>query len=79
MTGFRLTDSTLRDGSHAVAHRYTAEGTHRITLTTTWSAVFRTAGSTDWAPVDGAATTTSASAPLTVHEARSRLVAGTTG
>jgi PKD domain len=64
---------------HTIAHRYTAEGTHRISLTTTWSAVFQIAGTAGWEPVAGTATTTSTSAPLEVHEARSRLVAeGTT-
>ncbi|WNB85944.1 PKD domain-containing protein [Cellulomonas sp. ATA003] len=63
---------------HTVAHRYRGEGTHRITLTTTWSAVFQIAGTTGWEPVAGTATTTSSSDPLTVHEARSHLVAGPT-
>ncbi len=63
---------------HTLAHRYSAEGTHRITLTTTWTAVFQVAGTTSWEPVVGTATTTSASDPLTVYEARSRLVDGPT-
>ena len=61
-----------------IAHRYQAEGTHRITLTTTWSAVFQIAGTQGWEPVDGTATTTSTSQPLDVYEARSHLVAGPT-
>jgi hypothetical protein len=64
---------------HTISHRYTAEGTHSITLTTTWSGTFQVAGSTEWRPVDGTATTTSTSPPLTVYEARSRLVSGSAG
>lgn len=63
---------------HTIAHRYTAEDTHRISLTTTWSAVFQIAGTPGWEPVTGTATTTSTSAPIEVHEARSHLVAGGT-
>ena len=59
---------------HTVAHRYTSEGTRSVTLTTTWSATYQVAGSTEWEPVDGTATTTSTSEPLTVYEARARLV-----
>ncbi len=64
---------------HTISHRYLAEGTHRISLTTTWSAVFQIAGTAAWEPVDGTATTTTTSAPLDVFEARSHLVAGPTG
>jgi hypothetical protein len=63
---------------HTIAHRYLAEGTHHITLTTTWTATFQVAGTATWEPVDGTATTTSTSSPLTVYEARSRLVDGPT-
>ena len=63
---------------HTLSHRYTAEGTHQIRLTTTWTATFQVAGTATWEPVDGTATTTSTSPPLTVHEARSRLVSGPT-
>ena len=61
-----------------MAHRYSSEGTHRIALTTTWSATFQIDGTTGWEPVGGTATTTSTSEPLTVHEARSHLVDGPT-
>jgi hypothetical protein len=59
-----------------IAHKYLAEGTHLIVLTTTWRADYRVAGSATWKPVSGTATTSSSSAPLTVYEARSRLVDG---
>jgi hypothetical protein len=64
---------------HTVAHRYETEGTHTISLTTTWSGTYQVAGSSEWLPVEGTATTTSTSPPLTVYEARSRLVSGSTG
>ncbi|GAA2720080.1 PKD domain-containing protein [Cellulomonas aerilata] len=64
---------------HTVAHRYTSEGMHAISLTTTWAGTFQVAGSSTWAPVDGTATTTSTSPPLTVYEARSRLVSESAG
>jgi hypothetical protein len=45
-----------------------------VSLTTTWKGSFRIAGSTDWTPIPGTITTTSAAAPATVTEARTRLV-----
>jgi len=60
-----------------IAHRYMAEATHTIQLTTSWSGEFQVAGTTTWEPVEGTATTTTTSSPLTVYEARSHLVAGT--
>ena len=61
---------------HTLAHRYTAEATHTIALTTSWTGQFQVAGTTTWEPVDGTATTTTTSDPLTVYEAHSRLVSG---
>jgi len=63
---------------HTIAHRYSAEATHRVTLTTAWTATFQIAGTAGWEPVTGTATTTSTSEPLTVYEARSHLVGGPT-
>lgn len=57
-----------------IGHRYRAEGTHRITLTTTWRADFQVSGTTTWEPVAGTATTASSSEPLSVYTAHSRLV-----
>ncbi|GAA2720075.1 PKD domain-containing protein [Cellulomonas aerilata] len=64
---------------HTIAHRYTAEGTRTISLTTTWTATFQIGGSPEWSPVDGTAITTSAAPPVTVYEARSRLVSESAG
>jgi len=61
---------------YTLAHRYQAEATHTIRLTTTWTGQFQVAGTTTWEPVDGTATTTTTSDPLTVYEARAHLVAG---
>ncbi|WP_298454575.1 PKD domain-containing protein [uncultured Cellulomonas sp.] len=71
----RTTDPGHPWPDHTVAHRYSTEGTRQISLTTTWSAQFQVAGTTGWERVDGTATTTSTSQPLTVHEARAHLVA----
>jgi hypothetical protein len=61
---------------HTISHRYSAEGTHSIGLTTAWGGLYQLEGSSEWIPIDGVATTTSTSPPLTVYEARSRLVSG---
>lgn len=58
-----------------VSRPYGKPGTYAVTLTTTWSAQYRTDGAVDWLPVAGTATTTTAAPPLTVYEARSHLVA----
>jgi hypothetical protein len=59
-----------------ISHQYTSEGTHSIGLTTTWAGTFQVEGSSRWDPVPGTATTSSTSEPITVYEARSRLVSG---
>ncbi|WP_402467592.1 hypothetical protein [Isoptericola aurantiacus] len=62
------------------------QGTHRdaegdwyrddvtVTVTTTWRGSFRLAGAGAWTEIDGTITTTSALDPVTVTEARTRLV-----
>ncbi|WP_159795371.1 hypothetical protein [Puerhibacterium puerhi] len=45
-----------------------------VSLATTWEGSFRIAGSTDWTPIAGTITTTSAGEPATVTEARTQLV-----
>ena len=59
---------------HTVAHVYTQEATATITLATTWHGRFQITGTTTWTPITGTATTTTTAPPLTIHEARSRLV-----
>lgn len=60
---------------HTVHHTYLqAADQASITLTTTWTARFRIIGAPTWTPLSGTATTTTTAPPLTVHEARSRLV-----
>lgn len=59
---------------HTVAHTYTRPGTAAITLTTTWHGEFQITGTPTWTPVPGEATTETTTDPITVHEARTRLV-----
>ncbi|GAA1403868.1 hypothetical protein GCM10009600_12600 [Oerskovia paurometabola] len=59
---------------HTVAHVYTQEATATITLATTWHGRFQITGSATWTPITGTAHTTTTAPPLTIHEARSRLV-----
>lgn len=59
---------------HTVQHAYATPGTATITLTTTFAGHYRVAGSTDWLPVTGEASTTSSSGEITIHEATARLV-----
>jgi len=59
---------------HTVAHIYATTGEFPITLTTTWTGEFRTAGSA-WQAIPGSTTTTSSHEPLTLVERRSRLTA----
>lgn len=59
---------------HTVAHTYVATGDATITLTTTWTGQFRITGSPTWTDVPGEATTSTPAGPLTVHQARTRLV-----
>ena len=60
----------------SVSHVYTRLETVQIRLTTTWSGRYRLAGSQEWLPVSGLATTTSVDDPLELREYRTRLVAG---
>ena len=60
----------------SVSHVYTRLETVQIRLTTTWSGRYRLAGSQDWLPVSGMASTTSVDDPLELREYRTRLVAG---
>ncbi|MFF3065975.1 hypothetical protein ACFVQ3_15625 [Oerskovia sp. NPDC057915] len=57
---------------HSVAHVYEHEAVATITLTTTWHGRFQITGTTTWTPIT--ATTTTTAPPLTIHEARTRLV-----
>ncbi|MFF3064476.1 hypothetical protein ACFVQ3_07965 [Oerskovia sp. NPDC057915] len=59
---------------HSVAHVYEDEAVATITLTTTWYGRFQITGTTTWTSITGAATTTTTAPPLTIHEARTRLV-----
>jgi hypothetical protein len=68
------TDPGAAYPDHTVAHTYTRPGTATISLTTTWAGQFQITGAPTWTPVPGQATTQSATDPITIHEARSRLV-----
>ncbi|MHA7134217.1 hypothetical protein [Oerskovia turbata] len=59
---------------HTVAHVYDRPATATIALTTTWTGRFQITGTPTWTPITGTATTTTTAPPLTIHEARSRLV-----
>jgi hypothetical protein len=56
-------------------HVYDRLGTRQITLTTTWKGRYRVDGSAQWRDVVGTAATSATSAPFTVEERRSHLVA----
>ena len=58
----------------SVAHVYTDEATATITLGTTWTGRFQITGTSTWTAITGTAATTTTAPPLTVYEARSRLV-----
>lgn len=60
-----------------ISHAYTHPGEYRITLATTWQAVYRLDGDPTVRDVPGTATTTSSSAPFTAEERRAHLVAAT--
>lgn len=56
-------------------HAYTELGTVQVTLTTTWTAKYRVDGTNQWRDVVGTAATSATSAPFTIEERRSHLVA----
>ena len=60
--------------AQSVFHTYTDEGTATITLDTTWQGRFQITGTSTWTPITGTARTTATAPPLTIYEARSRLV-----
>jgi hypothetical protein len=64
---------------HTVGHAYTTPGEVTIDLTTTWRGQFQITGTPTWTDVPGTATTTSTAGPITVYEARTRLVEDATG
>ncbi len=64
---------------HTVGHAYTTPGEVTIELSTTWRGQFQITGTPTWTDVPGTATTTSSAGPITVHEARTRLVEDATG
>lgn len=59
---------------HTVAHVYEEEAVATITLATTWQGRFQITGTATWTAITGTATTTTIAPPLTIHEARTRLV-----
>ncbi|WP_265521598.1 hypothetical protein [Oerskovia flava] len=60
---------------HSVTHTYDQPADAvTITLTTTWTGQFQITGAPTWTDVPGTATTTTVADPLTILEARSRLV-----
>jgi hypothetical protein len=60
---------------HDVFHEYETPGTTTITLTATWTGRYLIDGTTTWRDIDGTATTTTTSTPITIEERTSRLVA----
>lgn len=64
---------------HTVAHAYTTPGEVTIGLTTTWRGQFQITGTPTWTDVPGTATTSTTTGPITVHEARTRLVEDASG
>ncbi len=60
---------------HDVFHEYEQPGTATITLTATWTGRYLIDGTTTWRDINGTATTTTTSAPFTIEERTSRLVA----
>ncbi|WP_256970764.1 hypothetical protein [Cellulomonas iranensis] len=60
---------------HDVFHQYEHPGTTTITLTATWTGRYLIDGTTTWHTINGTATTTTTSGPLTIEERTSRLVA----
>ncbi|MBO9556863.1 MAG: hypothetical protein J7523_20015, partial [Cellulomonas sp.] len=56
-------------------HQYEHPGTTTITLTATWTGRYLIDGTTTWHTINGTATTTTTSTPLTIEERTSRLVA----
>ncbi|MFN8075791.1 MAG: hypothetical protein U0Q15_10270 [Kineosporiaceae bacterium] len=56
----------------STTHTYTATGRRDITLTTTYTARFRVAGSNEWIPAEGTAQV--ASPPITVEVIETRAV-----
>lgn len=58
-----------------VTHTYRRAGSHLISLTTTWSGQYQVAESGEWVTIDGVATTSSSTGPITVHAPDSHLVA----
>jgi len=59
-----------------ITHTYTVPGTMRLTLTTVYRGEYSVAGGA-WTPIAGTASVDSPAQPLTVVEARSRLVEDT--
>jgi hypothetical protein len=60
---------------HDVFHEYEQPGTATITLTATWTGRYLIDGTTTWRDINGTATTTTTSTPITIEERTSRLVA----
>ena len=60
---------------HDVFHEYEQPGTATITLTATWTGRYLIDGTTTWRDINGTATTTTTSTPITIEERTSHLVA----
>jgi hypothetical protein len=73
-TPTQTTDPGAPYPAQSVFHTYTDEGTATITLDTTWQGRFQITGTSTWTPITGTARTTATAPPLTIYEARSRLV-----
>ncbi len=58
-----------------LTHTYRTPGSAQITLTTTWIGRYQIDGTTLWRDINGAATTTTTSDPISIEERTSRLVA----
>ncbi len=74
-TPLTTTDPGRPHPAFDVTHTYRTPGTAQITLATTWTGRYQIDGTTLWREINGTATTTTTSDPITIEERTSRLVA----
>ena len=74
-TPLTTTDPGRPHPAFDVTHTYRTPGTTKVTLATTWTGRYQIDGTTLWRDINGTATTTTTSDPITIEERTSRLVA----
>ena len=74
-TPLTTTDPGRPHPAFDLTHTYRTPGTAQITLATTWTGRYQIDGTTLWRDINGTATTTTTSDPITIEERTSRLVA----